>query len=318
MWGLQVINKSNMKKTIKISLIFLIILNNSYSQENKKAEEFLSLINYEKEISDLYNDYKFFIFNNAKSLFEEEKINYNDSTNINEFKKFIREDFNFYISDSQSKIKYFYSNQKEEDLDKFIELARKENDRKILLLECDFYNIFNQVFKEHQRSFIITLPRMFENIKANSEHLKLRLIVDNDTIINLKKSKIELFLTTTNKKFKKINILDKKSGNINIPMDLKNEEIKSLIIKYDDEEHLFFEKRIPDHMASFPESVKESLDPLSQYCFEELTHWNIIIDNDPENNEEIKKSRKFEVIKSDKVLKRMIKIRTRSETYILL
>lgn len=304
-------------KITTIILIFFTFISNA-QQNSEKAKEFLETLNSDKIISENYNKFKNRILESTTLVFNDYNLDITNNDNLKEFTDFINRNIEFFKQDAKDRTLLIYSNYDIERLEKFIHLTKTEPDFKTVLRETNYAKIFDNIIKEHSVYIAEDIPLIVKNIKANSEPLRLRLIIDNDTIPNMDEIDLTLELVTENENYKKLEILNKQTTEIEIPKDLKYEEMKYVILTYNNEEHNFFEnhyENLPKELrAVMSEEVKEMHNPLSKYCFEELLYWEIIIDNDPNNNPD------FELIKNPqdpkKEVKSLISLKTRNKSII--
>ena len=275
-----------MRITTIILLFFTIHLN---AQENsEKAKEFLNTLDSDKVLNEYYAKYKTKILASTYLIFNEYDLDIKDSLTLNEFNTSINKNFKFYIQDAKDRTLLIYSNYEEDRLEKFINLITSEPDFNKVLVETNYAKIVENIIKEHSEYVAQDIPFIVKEIKAISQPLKLRLIIDNDTISQISKTDFNLELVTTNENYKQIQILNREKSEIEIPKDLKYEEMEYVILTYNNEQHNFFEnhyENLPKELrAVMSDEVKELHNPISKYCFEKLLYWDIVIDNDPNNN----------------------------------
>ncbi len=289
-----------MKKLNILPILLYLTITISYAQKgSEKAKEFLSVLNSDKIIDKHYTKAFDKLRSSRNLLFNEFNLDLNDSTVINYFNQSINKSFNFYTQDTKQRIFHIYSNYEIDRLDDFIALAIIEEDFNKVLSETNYLKILNNILIEHRENFNHDLSILVRELKSFSEPLKLRLIIDNDTINKISKNNFNLEAITKDNRFKKIEILNKESLEIEIPKELKYDEIEYIILTYNGKKYNFFEnhnENLPEHLKAILN--KESLKPLSKYCFEKLLYWEVVINHKPENipnidrlfkpNEEIK------------------------------
>lgn len=298
-----------MRITLIILLFFTTILN---AQENsEKAKEFLNVLNSDKVINEYYGKYKNKILESTDLVFKEYDLDISDSTNLKEYNKSINKNFRFYIQEAKDRTLNIYSNYEKDRLEKFISLAKTEPDFNKVLVETNYSKIVENIIREHSEYISHDIPFIIKEIKAISKPLKLRLVIDNDTISNIEKTDFNLELVTKNEKYKRIQILNRENSEIEIPNDLEYDDMEYVILTYNNEQYNFFEnhyENLPKELrAVMSDEVKELHNPISKYCFEKLLFWEIVIDNDPKNNPD------YELIKrTDEEIKGLISFKTRS------
>ena len=294
------------------SIIFLLLTNILNAQVNsEKAEEFLNVLNSDKVITEYYEKYKIKILNSTDLIFKEHDLNITDSTSLKEFNKSIDKNFKFYIQEAKDRTLHIYSNYEKDSLEKFINIAKTEPDFNKVLVKTNYAKIVEKIIKEHSEYIAHDIPLIIKEIKTISKPLKLRLIIDNDTISNSAETEFNLELVTKNEKYKRIQILNKENLDIELPNDLKYNDIEYVILSYENKHYNFFEnhyENLPKELrAVMSDEVKELHNPISQYCFEKLLYWEVIINNDPKNSPD------YELMKRpDENLKGLISFKTRS------
>ncbi|WP_179338924.1 hypothetical protein [Winogradskyella ludwigii] len=295
-----------------ILLVFTVILN---AQDNsEKAKEWLNTLNSDKIITEYYNNYKNKILKGTHLVFDDYDLDITDTTTLKAYKEALNKNFKFYIQEAKDRTLLIYSNYDMERLDKFINLAKSEPDFNKVLVETNFAKILEIIIEEHSEYIVHDIPFIVRNIKALSQPLRLRLIIDNDTIANISKTDLNLVLVTTNQKYKQIQILNRETSVIEVPKDLKYEEMEYVILTYNNEQYPFFEnhyENLPKELrAVMNEEVKELHNPLAKSCFENLLYWEIRIDNDPNTNPD------YELIKRPgENNKGLISFKTRSTSF---
>ena len=298
-----------MRLTSILLLFFTTILN---AQENsEKAKEFLNVLNSDKVITEYYGKYKNKILESTDLIFKEYDLDITDSTNLKEYNKSIDKNFKFYIQEAKDRTLQVYSNYEKDRLEKFISLAKTEPDFNKVLVETNYSKIVENIIREHSEYVSHDIPFVIKEIKAISKPLKLRLVIDNDTISKIAETDFNLELVTKNEKYKRIQILNRESLEIKIPNDLEYNDLEYVILSYNNEQYNFFEnhyENLPKELrAVMSDEVKELHNPISKYCFEKLLFWEIVIDNDPKNNPD------YELIKRpDENIKGLISFKTRS------
>ena len=294
------------------SIIFLLLTNILNAQVNsEKAEEFLNVLNSDKVITEYYEKYKIKILKSTDLIFKEHDLNITDSTSLKEYNKSIDKNFKFYIQEAKDRTLHIYSNYEKDSLEKFINIAKTEPDFNKVLVKTNYAKIVEKIIKEHSEYIAHDIPLIIKEIKTISKPLKLRLIIDNDTISNSAETEFNLELVTKNEKYKRIQILNKENLDIELPNDLKYNDIEYVILSYENEHYNFFEnhyENLPKELrAVMSDEVKELHNPISQYCFEKLLYWEVIINNDPKNSPD------YELMKRpDENLKGLISFKTRS------
>ena len=307
-----------MRITTIIVIFFTFIVN--AQQKPEKAKEFLDVLNSDKIISEYYNKFQSKILESTTLVFNDYNLDITNNENLKEYTGFINRSIEFFKQDAKDRTLLIYSNYDVERLEKFIHLTKTEPDFKTVLRETNYAKILDNIIREHSEYIAEDIPLIVKNIKANSEPLRLRLIIDNDTIPNINDVDLTLELVTENEKYKKLEILNKQTTEIEIPKDLNYGDMKYVILTYNNKEHNFFEnhfENLPKELrAVMSEEVKEMHNPLSKYCFEKLLYWEIIIDNNPKNNPD------FELIKNpqnpNEKIKTLISFKTRNKTIISL
>jgi len=301
----------NMRITTIILLFFTFILN---AQENsEKAKEFLNTLDSDKVITEYYGKYKNKILESTELIFDESDLDIKDSLTVNEFTESINKNFRFYIQEAKDRTLLIYSKYEVDRLEKFINLIKSEPDFNKVLVETNFAKIVENIIKEHSEYVAHDIPFIIREIRAISKPLKLRLLIDNDTLVNIHKTNLKLELVTKNEKYQQIEILNKVTSEITVPKDLEYEEIEHLIVTYNDKQYTFFEnhyERLPKELrAVLSDEDKELHNPLSEYCFKKLLFWEIVIDNDPKNNPD------YDIVKrQDENIKGLISFKTRIKT----
>ena len=294
------------------SIIFLLLTNILNAQVNsEKAEEFLNVLNSDKVITEYYEKYKIKILKSTDLIFKEHDLNITDSTSLKEYNKSIDKNFKFYIQEAKDRTLHIYSNYEKDSLEKFINIAKTELDLNKVLVKTNYAKIVEKIIKEHSEYIAHDIPLIIKEIKTISKPLKLRLIIDNDTISNSAETEFNLELVTKNEKYKRIQILNKENLDIELPNDLKYNDIEYVILSYENEHYNFFKnhyENLPKELrAVMSDEVKELHNPISQYCFEKLLYWEVIINNDPKNSPD------YELMKRpDENLKGLISFKTRS------
>ncbi len=271
-------------------LVFTVFLN--AQDHSEKAKEWLKTLNSNNIITEYYNNYKNKILKGTNLVFTEYDLDITDSTTLNAYKAALDKNFKFYIQEAKDRTLLIYSNYDEEQLDKFINLAKTEPNINIVLLETNFAEIAEIIIKEHSEYIAHDIPFIVREIKAITQPLRLRLIIDNDTLANIRKTDFNLVLVTVNPKYKQLQILNRETSEIEIPKDLKYEDMKHIIVTFNNKQYPFFEnhyENLPKELrAVMNDDVKELHNPLAKYCFEKLLYWEIRIDNDPKNNPDYK------------------------------
>jgi hypothetical protein len=300
-------------RKMRIPTILLLFFTTFLSaQENsEKAKEFLIALNSDKVITEYYGKYKKKILESTGLVFKEYDLDISDSTYLKEYNKSIDKNFKFYIQEAKDRTLNIYSNYEKDRLDKFINLAKTEPDFDKVLVETNYSKIVENIIREHSEYVSHDIPFIIKELKAISKPLKLRLVIDNDTISNIAKTDFNIELITKNDKHKRIQILNREKLEIEIPKDLEYDDMEYVILTYNNEQYDFFEnhyENLPKELrAVMSGEVKELHNPISKYCFEKLLFWEVVIDNDPKNNPD------YELIKKpDEEIKGLISFKTRS------
>jgi hypothetical protein len=205
-----------------------------------------------------------------------------------EFDLYLTQVVDFYKKDAITTLQRIYSNYDTKRIQHFIALAKTTSDVQKVLTETNYTKIFQNIRKKHRENVINDIPLIAENILASTAPLKLRLIVENDTIKNFNTLDFELILVTKNKAYRRISIHNKETNEIAIPEALAYDEIAYVLVNYQGNSYRFFENKLP----KLPEAIlqdmtaetKELYNPLSAYSFEKLLFWEIIIDHAPIEN----------------------------------
>ncbi|WP_179352111.1 hypothetical protein [Winogradskyella vidalii] len=300
-----------MRITTIILLFFTINLN--AQEKSEKAKAFLKALDSDKVITEYYGKYKNKILESAELILIESGLDIKDSLTVNEFTESINKNFRFYIQEAKDRTLLIYSNYEVDRLENFINLTESEPDFNKVLVETNYAKIVENIINEHSEYVLHDIPFIIKGIKAIYKPLKLRLIIDNDTIINISKTDLNLKLVTTNEKYPQIEVLNKLTSDITIPEDLEYKDIEHVLVTYNDKQYTFFENHyesLPKELrAILSEKDKELHNPLSKYCFEKLLYWEINIDNNPKQN------RDYELIKRENEnIKGMISFKTRMKT----
>ncbi|WP_452231333.1 hypothetical protein [Lacinutrix sp. MEBiC02595] len=300
-----------MRITTIILMFFTFIL--SAQEQSEKAKEFLNVLNSDKVIADYYDKYQNKILESTNLVFDEYDLDITDSATVKEYNASIDKNFKFYIQEAKDRTLHIYSNYESGRLDKFINLAKTEPDFNKVLVETNYSKIVENIIREHSEYVSHDIPFIIKEIKAISKPLKLRLVIDSDTISNIEKTDFNLELITKNEKYKRIQILNRENLEIKIPKDIDYDDLEYVILTYNNERYDFFEnhyENLPKELrAVMTDEVKELHNPISKYCFEKLLFWEIVIDNDPKNNPD------YELIKKpDENIKGLISFKTRSTT----
>lgn len=274
-------------RIIFITLVFFTNILNA--QKNpKEATELLIVLNSDKLITDYYGDYKNKILESTDLIFKEYDLDIKDSVLLKEYRKSIDKNFKFYIQEAKDQTSHIYSNYDKDLLEEFINFAKSEPDVEKVIVKTNFAKIVENIISEHREYISHDIPFIIKEVKAIYKPLKLRLVIDNDTISNLEKMDFNLELITKDEKYKRIPILDRYNLEIDVPNDLDYDDIEYVILTYESEHYNFFEnhyENLPKELrAVMSDEVKELHNPISRYCFEKLLFWEIVIDHDPNNN----------------------------------
>jgi len=259
----------NMRISTIILLFFTVIWN---AQENsEKAKEFLNALNSDKVITKYYGKYKNKILESTNLVFNDYDLDITDITTLKEYNTSIDKNFKFYIQEAKDITLQIYSNYEKDRLQKFINLTKTEPDFNKVLVETNYSKIVENIIREHSEYVSHDIPFIIKETKAISKPLKLRLVIDNDTISNVAETDFNLELVTKNEKYKRIKILNRENSEIEIPNNLEYNDLEYVILSYNNEQYNFFEnhyKNLPKELrAVMSNEVKELHNPISKYCF---------------------------------------------------
>ncbi|MFD1014864.1 hypothetical protein [Winogradskyella rapida] len=287
---------------MRIPILLILFFTSFLSAQgnSEKAKEFLTVLNSDQVIDDYYEKYKHKILEATDLVFKEHNLDISDSTLLKAYNKSIEKNFEFYRKEAKETTLRIYTNYEKERLERFIALAKTEPDFNKVLVETNYSIIVENIINEHADYVLHDIPFIIRGLKALSEPLKLRLVIDKDTISDLAQTDFNLELITRNPNYKRIQILNRDNFEITLPKDLDYADLDYIILTYNNEPYDFFK----DHFENLPKELrailsdedKELHNPISQYCFEKLLFWEIVIDSDPKNNsdyEMIKRSGDF-------------------------
>jgi len=283
-------------------------------KKKEKVDTLLHLIKAENAISNFIFNYKKTLIQETTSYLKEKDIAIN-SKNTKEYNRFISKHTSQLKEQIFDNISYFYTYLTFDKLDKYINIAKTEKNSYNTLKKTKFIEQVEKTYDYHINDLDDDLELLVTNLKANNSQLKLRLIIDNDTIKDLSNYKIDLLLKTTNPKYITVDILDNEKGEIILPNDLKNDEITSLTVKYNELTIDFYETRFSEMFKDYPKELKDALDPLSTYCFKKLTHWTLTIIHNPKEDSDTKMYKEHNGIKPDVKFDFLIKFNTRVGTF---
>lgn len=261
-----------MKKTLGI---FLFITSLSFGQEtNKKVDTFLNVINCKEILNKTYNEMQLTINDSKKTLFENNNVDFNNKENIREFDAFLIEEIELFKNESYIQISAIYSsNYSDKAIQSFINKAKKKEYKNSILIESNFNKNLDSIVSYFQSELNNDINVTFIKIRAKNSPLKLKILQEGNEV-DVKKLHLEMFLITTSEQYKKIPILNNINSEINIPENFDHNSIKSLIIKYNDNEYI-----VERHNASLPEPLREISSPLKKEAFDDLEFWTLNIDS---------------------------------------
>ncbi|MCC7520945.1 MAG: hypothetical protein IT220_04860 [Flavobacteriaceae bacterium] len=267
-------------KKYNLILIFLIFYTNVFSQENDfKIDSLLNYANTKQNISNLFYSYKYNLLKNQSSIFKEKNVKEN-IRNIKEYQEKLDTSTVFYIDYTYNVFKNDLKSKRYEIVNNFFDNLKPGINVNENLKSIKYTQYFDSLMNYHFEWYIHDLSLFIDEIKTNDEPLKLYVILENDTLQNFEN--IDLFLYTKNVKYSKINILNKKEKIIELPIDLKNSEIDSLVFNFNRYEILISDRK--NRKNDFFSEITYQ-DNLTSYNFEKLLFWTINIDENPQMND---------------------------------
>ncbi|MBF8150848.1 hypothetical protein ITJ86_13125 [Winogradskyella sp. F6397] len=270
---------------------FLILLAFSPSlifcqSKQEKIDELFEQINCKEIIEQGFNGIRFVVDNNKKKLFNEFELDFNNKADVQEFDEFLNEEIELikgeayvYISDKYSR---HYS---EKELQKFIDLTKKNKSKKDILNETNFKVELDSILDYQGQYLKNDIRLILTKIRAKYRPLILK-FVENDEEKNISAMQLDLLLNTSNAENPKLSILNKSNAEIILPDNLDFNTVKSLTIKLNDKNYT-----IERYNMNLPELVREVSSPLKKDGFEDLEYWTLTI-----NDDEISLKIKAEVI----------------------
>lgn len=303
-----------MPKKNTITTILLLLLTYSISSQNNtaKAQEFLERINADQLITEHYDKYKIKIGSVTEVLFADFDLDINDSLSLATYNAGIDKSFTFFIKDAKQQILQIYANYDTERLERYIAMVGETDDKDQLYTDTNFATTVDAIIKKHSQDLKNDVRIILKEVKALNTPLRLRLIIDTDTIQDLETVAINLAVVNRTAPDKPIPILNTASGEISLPDDLEYHDVAHVVITYNQKQYPFFEdhyNRLTKELrAVLSNEDKELHNPLSQYCFEKLLFWEVHIAHTPENHPDYDLNRD-----PDKATKGMISFKTRTK-----
>ena len=168
-------------------------------------------------------------------------------------------------------------------IEEIISFIKSTNDLESIYTKTGIYNLLNPILSSDYYEYKQLLDGFIESTKQYDKDLMLKLTIDNKVITDYSKINFEFYLHTSNKKHKKIKVLNKKTGAIELPTDLKNDEIEFVSILYKGKEEDFFNPRMNPTFKklNLPKEQFLTMDPLKPNCFGKSRVWKIEIIEDP-------------------------------------
>jgi len=273
-----------MKKIIQL-LLLLFIPFGTYSQDIpiKETKVLFEIINCKELVNTLFDSIKSNLINNTKNILEEEGLE-NNKKNIQYYHNHLNEDILYYSDLFYKELleAYYFKNSKDEILE-YIKIAKKQ--KKNVLLKIGMHEEVRILENSYKKYFSNEIEFMARKLKGVNGKLKLILYVNNKITMDY-----EIDLVLNLKTDSSINILNKKTHEILLPVNFNYDLIESLSIKFNNEEY-----NIDKYPSFFPENLKELSSPLTKYNFVELPKWIIQITDEQvsfESRVEIRLKRK--------------------------
>jgi antitoxin component YwqK of YwqJK toxin-antitoxin module len=226
------------------------------------------------------------IINDIDILFKQYKIK-NTDENITEFKEQVTKYTSRIAGDINKKMAERYEELPQKELDRYIAIALSDKSFNDKIIETRFIEFYKEFYPEVSRINSHILHRVIEKLQAKDQALKLRVIIDQDTLQNNNNKTVQLFLITKNKKYPKLNVLTNDSFKIQIPSDLKYEEISEVLVIYKGYKMKFFNReKILRPYKNLPKNIGEIFEPFKPEYFTQKTHWTLQIYTKPEQHKE--------------------------------
>ncbi len=270
-----------MKKIILIVLCFHLSF--SFAQNDSiKVTNLLQSIKI-KQVLDLnYNTMYKAEFAKIDSIFISNAIPI-DTLHKNVFRNLIKDHFKKVSEVSSTKMFYSLLDLGSTKIEEIISFSKSTNDLESIYTKSGIYNLLGPLLSDDYYVYQQLLDGFIESTKQYDKDLMLKLTIDNKFITDYSKINFEFYLHTSNKKYKKIKVLNKKTGAIELPTDLKNEEIEFVSVLYKGKEEDFFNPRMSPTFKklNLPKEQFLSMDPLKPDCFGKSRVWKIEIIEDP-------------------------------------
>ncbi len=278
-------------KLLTLILLFTSTLLLSQKKQNSiKVEKLMEVVESKKLLLNVSKKLENRLLNQRDSIFTYCHLKVDDTININEYNSKVKKMLADYIISAENYIYNSYIDYETSKIDHFIEIAESNITLKEKMLKTDFYKLYLMFHDEENDRFKANLLEITDAVKANEYPLKLCLYINNIKIDDYEKFGFDLYFFTSNKKYKKISVLNKKSGAIEFPKDLKQEDLLYLTIAYKGKEVELYNPRIEEiykkdflkkNVPNYNE-ILESIDKLPKKCFEEKTEWIVGILDSPE------------------------------------
>ena len=270
-----------MKKILIVVLFFQ--LSHLFAQNDSiKAANLLQSIKI-KQVLDLnYNAMYKAEFAKIDSIFISNAIPI-DTLHKNVFRNLIKDHFKKVSEVSSTKMFYSLLDLGSTKIEEIISFSESTNDIETLYTKTGIFNLLNPILSSDYYEYKQLLDGFIESTKQYDKDLMLKLTIDNKVITDYSKINFEFYLHTSNKKHKKIKVLNKKTGAIELPTDLKNDEIEFVSVLYKGKEEDFFNPRMSPTFKklNLPKEQFLSMDPLKPDCFGKSKVWKIEIIEDP-------------------------------------
>lgn len=278
-------------KLFTILLLFSsTILLSQKNQKNIKVEKLMEVVESKKILSNASKSLENRLLKQRDSILIYNQLKVNDTLNTNEYNSKVKKMLANYIVSAENYIYKSYLDYETNKIDHFIEIAESNITLKEKMMQTDFYKLYLMFNGEENDKFEANLIEITEAVKANEYPLKLSLYINNIKIEEYEKFGFDLYFFTSNKKYKKISVLNKKSGAIEFPKDLKQNDLLYLTIAYKGKEVELYNPRIEEiykkdflkkNVPNYNE-ILENIDKLPKKCFEEKTEWIVGILDSPE------------------------------------
>lgn len=269
-----------MKKILIVVLFFQ--LSHLFAQNDSiKVNNLLQFIKI-REVLDLnYNAMYKAEFAKIDSIFISNAIPI-DTLHKNVFRNLIKDHFKKVSEVSSTKMFYSLLDLGSSKIEEINSFSKSTNDLESIYTKSGIYNLFGPLLSDDYYVYQQQLDGFIESTKQYDKDLMLKLTIDNKVITDYSKINFEFYLHTSNKKYNKIKVLNKKTGAIELPTDLKNEEIEFVSIHYKGKEEDFFNPRMNPTFKKLklPKEHFLSMDPLKPDCFGKSRVWNIEIIED--------------------------------------